>query len=389
MTKSICAIMLLLVIVTTLLSPLFTYRDNPIYYENQVAVLMYHHIHDKDTSSSTITSKLFRDQLNYLKEKNYEFITLQEFKQYMDGASVPDNAVLITFDDGYQSFYTDAYPTLRELVVPAVNFIITADTENPLAPYIPAMSKEQITDMTHNTNFIDVQCHTHALHYKLPSGDAALVGRLDQNGALENDEQYRNRVVSDTTACRQQLLSHYNQPIDSFAYPYGITDKQASSLIAEVGFKYAFTVISGMATRESDILRIPRINAGGPTITPEMLHHTIQRRVVANDPFSERLDLHSAVTQLGGSIEEESGNQQFILHGAQITVKAKSREAVRNGQKVKLKEPITKIQDKLMISLEDLELLTQLRLIYDPASKQITERIVPTIMKNPLPEAIQ
>ncbi len=43
----------------------------------------------------------------------------------MEGATVPSNAVLVTFDDGYQSFYTAAYPILKSLRIPAVNFVIT------------------------------------------------------------------------------------------------------------------------------------------------------------------------------------------------------------------------------------------------------------------------
>ena len=92
----------------------------------------------------------------------------------MEGATVPSNAVLVTFDDGYQSFYTAAYPVLKSLRIPAVNFVITNDLTNPLGSYIPSMSKEQISEMTHATNFIDIGCHTNNLHHKLPSGEAAL-----------------------------------------------------------------------------------------------------------------------------------------------------------------------------------------------------------------------
>jgi poly-beta-1,6-N-acetyl-D-glucosamine N-deacetylase len=285
MVKIIGTTMVLCIVgISLLLSPLNATRDSQFFYENQVAVLMYHHVHDTDTSSSTVTTKLFRDQLQYLHDKGYHFITLTEFRKFMQGSTVPSNAVLVTFDDGYQSFYTNAFPILRDLKVPAVNFIITGDLAKPLETYIPSMSMEQIVDMTHSANNIDAQCHTDSMHSKLPSGKAALVGRVEKDGSLENEEQYKQRILQDTTACRQKLASLYDQPVDSYAYPFGITNKLAASLIAEAGIRYAFTIIPEMATRDSDPLQIPRINAGSPNITPVMLEHTIKRRIVRNIP---------------------------------------------------------------------------------------------------------
>ena len=112
------SILVSLIGLTLLLTPLQAERSETIYYQDQVAVLMYHHIHDKDTSSSTITSSLFQNQLESLLSKGYHFISLDEFKMYMAGATVPSNAVLVTFDDGYQSFFTAAYPILKSLRSP-------------------------------------------------------------------------------------------------------------------------------------------------------------------------------------------------------------------------------------------------------------------------------
>lgn len=107
MYKMIGTMLLLAIIgISLIFSPLLAKRSEGIYYQDQVAVLMYHHIHDKDQSSSTITTKLFQDQMQMLTDKGYHFISLPEFRNFMQGSTVPDNAVLITFDDGYQSFYT-------------------------------------------------------------------------------------------------------------------------------------------------------------------------------------------------------------------------------------------------------------------------------------------
>src|SRR4051794_5553072 len=93
--------MLAIIGISILLFSMNLFKSNVVY-KDQLAVLMYHHIYDQDTSSSTITTKLFRDQLTLLKTKGYQFISLQQMKKFLDGAAIPEKAVLVTFDDGYE-----------------------------------------------------------------------------------------------------------------------------------------------------------------------------------------------------------------------------------------------------------------------------------------------
>lgn len=275
MTKQICAALILAAILISafdMWGPKVTDR-----YSDQVAVLMYHHVHDTDQSSSTVSSTLFRDQLSYLQSEGYRFITLNEFQKFYEGAPVPDKAVLVTFDDGYQSFYDYAYPVLKELDIPAVNFIVTTDLDDPTAPTIPTLSREQIREMlSYRQGMLDFQCHSDNLHYK-KNDQAALTGRLDG----ETEQQYLERVRNDSKACVQKLNELYDgkRPADSYAYPFGIFSKTAQELISEAGIRYAFTIVNEMATRSSAPLEIPRINAGNPNIRPEVLNKQIMLRV--------------------------------------------------------------------------------------------------------------
>ncbi|MBP1156916.1 MULTISPECIES: polysaccharide deacetylase family protein [unclassified Paenibacillus] len=275
MTKKICAALLFAAVLISAFDtwgPTVTER-----YSNQVAVLMYHHVHDTDKSSSTVSSTLFRDQLSYLQSKGYRFITLSEFQKFYEGAPVPDKAVLVTFDDGYQSFYNYAYPVLKELDIPAVNFIVTTDLDDPTAPTIPTLSREQIREMlSYRQGMFDFQCHSDNLHYK-KDDQAALTGRLGG----ETEEQYVERVRSDSKACASKLNEIYggSHAADTYAYPFGIFSKTAQELITEAGFHYAFTIVNEMATRSSHPMEIPRINAGNPKIQPEVLDKQIMLRI--------------------------------------------------------------------------------------------------------------
>ncbi|CAN7368121.1 polysaccharide deacetylase family protein [Paenibacillus sp. LjRoot56] len=363
---------------TLLLTPLQAERSETIYYQDQVAVLMYHHIHDTDTSSSTITSALFQNQLTTLLSKGYHFISLDEFKMYLAGATVPSNAVLVTFDDGYQSFFTGAYPILKSLRIPAVNFVITTDLANPLASYIPSMSKEQISEMTHTTNFIDIGCHTDNLHHKLPSGEAALVGRLDG----ENADAYQQRVFSDAQACIGKLAPLTdNKPLDAMAYPYGITSPGATEQVKKAGIRYAFTISPEMATRSADHMLIPRINAGSPNITPELLLRSIQRRVQAQrDSAPLRLDAAAAIAQLGGNATAEGGELRLRLGQQAFTLGVNAKTATRGDDaRVRLREPVLREHGQVTIALDDLQALIGQSLVYTPATGKVDVRVAPSV----------
>lgn len=255
-------------------------------YQDQVAVLMYHHVHDQDTSSSTVTTELFRAQLSFLQRQGYHFITLTEFKNFMQGSPVPSGAVLVTFDDGYRSFYEFAYPVLKELGIPAVNFIVTKDLADPLAPSIPALSRDEIGQMLREKpGMYDFQCHSNDLHHKIGS-DAALTSRTDDSGEALGDDAYRSKIEADTAACASNVSSLYGAAgtADSYAYPFGVFDPTALKVLSEEGFRYGFTIIAEMATRRSDPMQIPRINAGNPKIRPENLQQMIERRIEAASP---------------------------------------------------------------------------------------------------------
>jgi peptidoglycan/xylan/chitin deacetylase (PgdA/CDA1 family) len=263
-------------------------------YTEQVAVLMYHHLDETAKSSSTITPELFRAQLETLKRKQVHFITLEQFEKFMDGSgTVPSNAALVTFDDGYESFYTKAYPILRELNVPAVSFVITGDLEHPQETYIPSMSREQIrTMLSESPGLIAVGCHTDAMHDKLPSGDAMLTGRKQEGGVMESDDAYRQRVLADTRACLGKLNELSPVKVDTMAYPFGITTPLASKLVGEAGVRYAFTITPSMATRDTDLMHIPRINGGSPNVTPDGLFKTILHRIVRVDEDRPKIVLN-------------------------------------------------------------------------------------------------
>ncbi|WP_261301103.1 polysaccharide deacetylase family protein [Paenibacillus andongensis] len=253
-------------------------RANDVVYSNEVVVLVYHHIDDQIQGSVTISTKLFEKQLEAMQRKGYHFISMDEFKSFKsEGTAIPDNAVLVTFDDGYKSFYTNAFPILKKMRIPAVNFVITKDLDNPGETPLPSLSREEIKKMRKEFAGIDFQCHSDALH-AMNNGKPLLTNKITQNGITETDDEFKQRILNDTRTGLSKLIEvNGSKSVDSYAYPFGSYDNQTITYLQEAGVKFAFTTKQGITTKETDSMQIPRINAGSPFIRPHSINNLIKQ----------------------------------------------------------------------------------------------------------------
>lgn len=87
-------------------------------------ILTYHRFSER-THSHRVSAKQFERHLVYLK-RHYHVISLDELvDRISDGSPMPENASVITIDDGYRDAYEVAYPLLRKYDVPATIYAIT------------------------------------------------------------------------------------------------------------------------------------------------------------------------------------------------------------------------------------------------------------------------
>lgn len=95
--------------------------------KSQVAILMYHRVSAANDgwSLEPLSPQTFERQIEYFCRK-YEILDLGELVQFIQqGKSLPQKAVVITFDDGYKDNYLYAYPILKKYHIPATIFLTT------------------------------------------------------------------------------------------------------------------------------------------------------------------------------------------------------------------------------------------------------------------------
>jgi peptidoglycan/xylan/chitin deacetylase (PgdA/CDA1 family) len=90
-----------------------------------VQILVYHRVNDdSDAFFPGTPIEVFKNQMEYLAE-NFNICSLDSAVEKMVSKDVPDNTVVITFDDGYRDNYLNAFPTLKNLSIPATIFLAT------------------------------------------------------------------------------------------------------------------------------------------------------------------------------------------------------------------------------------------------------------------------
>jgi hypothetical protein len=128
----------------------------------EVPVLMYHSINVNSTNNLIITPQEFEKQISWLKDNGFTPLFLDELYSILTtGINVPSKPIALTFDDGYEDNYTEAYPILKKYNFKATIFLIT-----DAIGHATHVKEHQIREMYDNN--IDFQSHT-ASHHELNS----------------------------------------------------------------------------------------------------------------------------------------------------------------------------------------------------------------------------
>ncbi|WP_417019562.1 polysaccharide deacetylase family protein, partial [Anaerotruncus massiliensis (ex Liu et al. 2021)] len=93
----------------------------------ELPIVMYHHVLKEQArlNKYTISPDEFRSDMEYLKTEGYTPIVIADLLAYVEeGAPLPERPVMITFDDGYESFHEYVFPILKEYDFKAVYSIV-------------------------------------------------------------------------------------------------------------------------------------------------------------------------------------------------------------------------------------------------------------------------
>ncbi len=215
-----------------------------------VPVLMYHVIAPPPPNAPFpglyVPAPEFAAQMRALKAAGWHAVTLDQLRAYWTkGARLPPGKpIVVSFDNGYHSQYTEALPILRRLGwVGNENMQLSG-----LPPSQGGMTRSEVHALIANGWELDTQGMTHA---DLATEDAAGL--------------HYQIVVA-----RRRLQREYGVPVNWFCYPSGDYDATVIAAVRAAGFVGSTTVVPGWASPSTDPYRLPRLRVLGGT-SPQAL----------------------------------------------------------------------------------------------------------------------
>lgn len=245
--------------------------------KNSFLVLGYHDVEDDaaDQRYLSVRTSALNDQLAWLRDNGYHPISVQQIVDAHAGKIVlPEKAVLLTFDDGYSSFYTRVWPLLERYKFPAlwapVGSWVDAPADQPVdfGGLKTARDKFATWEMVREVSkspLVEIGAHTWASHYGVqanPQGskEPAVANRLyDKNtGQYETDAQYEARINADLDRVTKKITEVTGKAPRAWVWPYGAANGTTLKLARQHGYEMAFTLNPGLANaaRLDDVPRI-------------------------------------------------------------------------------------------------------------------------------------
>jgi len=196
-----------------------------------IIVLMYHRFDENKYPSTNIKKDNFIEHLDLIKKNQFLFINPNNF-EYALANQKSEKKILLTIDDGFKSFYDNAWPILKEQEIPFILFVNTREVGT--SGY---MNWTQIKEISQQ-EFVHIGNHSFSHEYLVDKKNEEIIDDI-------------NRSISDF---KNNL--EYTSPF--FSYPFGEYSNNFKKIIKDFGFKYAFGQHSGVADETKDFYELPR-----------------------------------------------------------------------------------------------------------------------------------
>lgn len=196
-------------------------------------VLMYHFFYDKtkekakDHNWTEISD--FEAQVKYLAENDFYLPNWKEVEEFIDGKTIlPEKSVVITVDDGDDSFFELAVPVLQKYDIDATSFVITS--------WYGSRAKNKQKNVSY-------QSHSDNMHQPASNGKGVMLSWSYE------------KLISDLKMSKSVL----GDEAEIFCYPFGQYNDTDIKALKAAGYKLAFTVKEGRVYKGSPKYELSRI----------------------------------------------------------------------------------------------------------------------------------
>jgi len=193
--------------------------------------LMYHRFEENKYPSTNIRINDFKEHLKIIYENKMIFINPNNFENELRN-NKKQRKILLTVDDGFSSFYENAWPILKKKKIPFILFVSTRE----VGAY-NYMTWDQIREIN-KEDFVEIGNHSHSHEYLVDENIDLIESDIKKSISIFKKELGKNSVF--------------------FSYPFGEYSTEFINLIKTLGFKYAFGQHSGVMDETKNFYELPR-----------------------------------------------------------------------------------------------------------------------------------
>ncbi len=221
----------------------------------KIPIIMYHYVeYVKDAGDLIrkrldIVPSLFEGHLKALKKAHYETYFVKDVPDILGGKiHYSTQSAILSFDDGYEDFYTDVFPLLKKYNVRATLYVIY--------DYIGRkgfLNEKQIRELI-DSNLVEIGSHT-----------------LDHTYLKLAPKMFADKQIIES---KKKFEEQFGIRIKTFAYPYGAFNENNIEVVKNAGYTAAVSVISGEMQGEENLFYLSRIRPG--LFTPQSMIQVIE-----------------------------------------------------------------------------------------------------------------
>jgi peptidoglycan/xylan/chitin deacetylase (PgdA/CDA1 family) len=240
--------------------------------ETPFFVLCYHRFlnhppgeEERPQAEYELLTEEFEWQMQYLKDNGFTPISQEQLMGYwFQGKPLPLKPVLLTFDDGFETVYRDAYPFLKEKKYPSVFFL-----------YTKFMEYRELADAKRKKEDGDDEKTKFAKRLRFGACSPDEIKEMQKAGMVVESHTANHlnmgleREKKGDTAFAKRLHFELNEPITVIegqfgrkpqwlAYPFGVYDPMILKATTDAGYRLAFTVNPGPNDRTIHPLMLKR-----------------------------------------------------------------------------------------------------------------------------------